>query len=63
MNAGAPRPVSEVRSYLKRLILSIVLGVIAMSTAAIWAYRTYGARLSEAPPLPAGKPPVVRSTP
>ncbi len=63
MTAPPALPPSEVRSYLKRLVLSIVLGVITMSAAAIWAYRTYGARLDQAPPLPEGKPPFVRSSP
>lgn len=63
MSDRREQPPSEVRAYLKRLILTIVLGVIAMSTAAVWAYRTYGARLDEAPALPEGKPPFVRSAP
>jgi len=52
-----PRP-DEVRHYLRRLLLSISIGVVLMATAAIWAYLTYGKRLETRAPLPKGAPPM-----
>ncbi len=48
----------EVRAYLKRLITSILIGIILMSATAIWAWNKYGTRLADAPPLPEGTPPL-----
>lgn len=53
-----PTDSPEVRAYLKRLILSILVGVLLMSVTAIWAWNKYGARLKDAPPLPEGTPPM-----
>lgn len=49
---------SEVRPYLKRLFAAILLGILMMSAAAVWAWNTYGAKLESAPPLPSGTPPL-----
>lgn len=49
---------SEVRPYLKRLLISIAVGVVCMVTAVVWAWNTYGKRLESAPPLPPGSPPL-----
>ncbi len=54
---GEGKP-SEVRAYLRRLLLLIGLGLLLMITAAVWAWHTYGKRLETAPPLPADTPPV-----
>jgi hypothetical protein len=51
---------NEVRPYLIRLITTIACGVVVMVTAATWAWNRYGARLETAPPLPAGKPEIIR---
>jgi hypothetical protein len=48
----------EVRSYLEHLVAAIVFGIVLMSITAIWAWNTYGKKLSEAPPLPSGTPPI-----
>jgi len=48
----------EVRPYLKRLLLAILVGLLVMVATAIWAWRTYGGRLEGAPPLPSGTPPL-----
>lgn len=48
---------NEVRPYLIRLVSIILCGVVLMATVATWAYRTYGAKLDTAPPLPDGTPP------
>ena len=53
---------SEVRSYLRRLVVAILLGVVLMTTTAFWAWHKYGAKLKDAPPLPPGTPPM-SSTP
>ncbi len=55
--SGPQRP-SEVRPYLKRLLLSIAIGVICMASAAVWSWKTYGKKLETAPPLPSGSPPL-----
>lgn len=52
------RSVSEVRSYVRKLVALIVVGVILMTSAAVWAWNVYGKRLETAPPLPEGAPPV-----
>ncbi len=49
---------SEVRPYLKRLIATILCGVILMATTAVWAWNRYGGKLETAPPLPEGTPPM-----
>jgi hypothetical protein len=51
-------PADEVRSYLRRLLLTIGVGVVLMATAAVWAYQTYGKKLDTRAPLPAGIPPM-----
>jgi len=56
--SSAPRAGSEVRPYLKRLVLAILLGVVVMASTAVWAWNTYGTRLESAPPLPSGVPPI-----
>lgn len=53
-----PTDSPEVRAYLKRLIFAIVVGIVLMSSTAIWAWNKYGARLADAPPLPEGTPPL-----
>lgn len=53
-----PTASPEVRAYLKRLLLSILVGILLMSSTAIWAWNKYGARLKDAPPLPEGTPPM-----
>lgn len=50
------RPPSEVRPYLLRLVLTILVGVVLMASIATWAWKTYGGPLKDAPPLPEGKP-------
>ncbi len=54
---NAPDP-NEVKAYLRRLLLSIAIGALVMIGATIYAWRTYGARLDERPPLPSGTPPL-----
>lgn len=49
---------SEVRPYLKKLVIAIVLGVMLMASIAGWAWNEYGQRLADAPPLPSGTPPL-----
>ena len=49
---------SEVKPYLRRLIASIVVGIVLMATTAIWAWNKYGGKLETAPPLPSGTPPI-----
>jgi|GEM_PF-2225240 len=51
-------PADEVRRYLRRLLLTLAVGVVLMATAAVWAYRTYGQKLDTAAPLPSGTPPM-----
>jgi hypothetical protein len=58
MSAPAPSGASEVRPYLRRLLLSIAVGIVVMATTAVLAYRAYGGRLADAPPLPSGSPPL-----
>lgn len=53
----APSPPGEVRSYLRRLLITISVGIILMASAAVWAYQTYGKKLDTAPPLPPAPPP------
>lgn len=53
-----PQQPSEVRPYLKRLFAAILLGILMMSAAAVWAWNTYGGKLESAPPLPSGTPPL-----
>lgn len=55
MNTSPP---SEVRPYLRRLLLAIALGILTMAATATWAWSTYGAKLKTAPPLPEGTPPL-----
>lgn len=55
---GTTAPESEVRSYVRRLILSIFVGIVLMTSSAIWAWHKYGAKLDQAPPLPPGSPPM-----
>lgn len=55
MNDPAP---DEVRRYVRRLLLTISVGVVLMAGAAVWAYLTYGKKLEGAAPLPAGTPPM-----
>lgn len=50
------RPPNEVRPYLIRLVGLIVLGLVLMVSAAVFAWNRYGVRLETAPPLPPGKP-------
>jgi len=57
MNDERP-PADEVRRYLRRLLLTLAVGVVLMATAAVWAYRTYGRKLDTAAPLPSGTPPM-----
>lgn len=57
-SGGLPTDSPEVRAYLKRLIISILVGIVLMSTTAVWAWNKYGARLKDAPPLPEGTPPM-----
>jgi hypothetical protein len=59
----APPQVSEVRPYLIRLVSLIIAGVILMASVAVYAWNTFGARLSEAPPLPPGTPPLSSAPP
>lgn len=54
---SAPKP-GEVRMYLKRLFIFILVGIVAMTGTAIWAWSTYGAKLKDVTPLPAGRPPM-----
>jgi hypothetical protein len=52
----------EVKSYVRRLLLVIFLGVVLMASAATWAFLTYGKKLERAAPLPAGAPPMQGDT-
>lgn len=59
MSSKMPPPApSEVRPYLKRLLLTILVGMVVMASTAVWAYQTYGKKLETAPPLPSGTPPM-----
>lgn len=49
---------NEVKAYLRRLLLTIAIGALVMIGATIYAWRTYGARLDDRPPLPSGTPPL-----
>jgi hypothetical protein len=49
---------SEVKSYLRRLVASIVVGIVLMAGTAIWAWNKYAGKLQDAPPLPTGAPPL-----
>jgi hypothetical protein len=48
----------DVRAHFKFVMTSIVVGVVLMGATAVWAWNTYGAKLSEAPPLPTDAPPL-----
>ncbi|GEM_PF-2172788 len=56
--SAPPKKVPEVQAYLKRLILSIVVGILLMGATATWAWNTIGKDLQNAPPLPSGTPPI-----
>jgi hypothetical protein len=58
MTLSSKPPRSEVRSYLRRLLTAIAIGIVLMASTAIWAWNTYGAKLKDAPPLPEGTPPM-----
>jgi hypothetical protein len=51
-------PKNEVRPYLIRLVAFILFGIVVMGSVAVWAWFEYGKRLSDAPPLPPGVPPM-----
>lgn len=53
----------EVRSYVRRLLLLISIGVVLMAGAATWAFLTYGKKLERGAPLPAGAPPMRNEAP
>ncbi|HSC89254.1 MAG TPA: hypothetical protein VLC09_18355 [Polyangiaceae bacterium] len=48
----------EVRPYLLRLVGLIVCAIILMASVATWAWRTYGTKLEQRPPLPDQAPPM-----
>lgn len=52
----------EVKSYVRRLLLVIFIGVVLMASAATWAFLTYGKKLESAAPLPPGTPPMQGDT-
>jgi hypothetical protein len=54
---GQPQT-GEVKAYVKRLLLTITIGLLGMIAAAVWAWQTYGGSLDHAPPLPEGSPPL-----
>jgi hypothetical protein len=49
-------PAAEVRAYLKRLITSIVVGIVLMTLSVAWAWHRYGGRLENRAPMPADHP-------
>ncbi len=46
----------EVTAYLKRLVVTIVVGVSLMTATAFWAWHRYGKPLETRPPLPENHP-------
>jgi hypothetical protein len=48
----------DVRAHFKFVLTSILVGVVLMGATAVWAWNTYGAKLSDAPPLPTDAPPL-----
>lgn len=48
----------EVRAHFRFVLTSIAVGVLLMGATAIWAWNRYAGRLADAPPLPAGAPPL-----
>jgi len=48
--------VSEVQPYFRRLLALILLGIVMMASAALWAWHKYGQKLKDAPALPEPKP-------
>ena len=55
---GDSDPGDEVKRYMRRLLLTISVGIVLMASAAVWAYRTYGKKLDTTAPLPRGTPPM-----
>ena len=53
-----PTDSPEVRSYLKKLLSIMFIGIVIMAVTAVWAWQTYGKKLADAPPLPEGTPPL-----
>jgi len=53
----------EVKSYVRRLLLTISIGVVLMAGAATWAFLTYGKKLDTGAPLPSGTPPLASGAP
>lgn len=53
-----PETNDEVKSYVRRLLITIAVGVVLMASAATWAFLTYGKKLETRAPLPAGTPPM-----
>jgi hypothetical protein len=51
-------PNDEVKSYVRRLLLMISIGIVLMASAATWAFLTYGKKLRTTAPLPSGTPPM-----
>jgi hypothetical protein len=49
---------SEVKAYLRKLLLAIFVGIVLMATTATIAWNKYGKKLDQAPPLPSGTPPL-----
>jgi hypothetical protein len=47
---ASPLKDREVASYLRRLIAFLVLGLVVMATAAIWAWSRYGPKSGAANP-------------
>lgn len=63
MKPPARQAPSEVQAYVRRLVALIFVGIVLMTSAAVWAWNTYGGRLETAPPLPEGTPPMHVPTP
>jgi hypothetical protein len=57
MSSVPPERQNEVRPYLVRLVSTIAVGILVMTSVATWAWHHYGKRLADAPPLPSGTPP------
>ncbi len=55
-------PTGEVQAYLKRLIISILVGIVLMTTTVLWAWHRYGGRLENRAPLPEGRPTALPAT-
>lgn len=53
---SASPPEGEVRAYLKRLLVSIAVGIVVMTLTVLWAYHRYGSRLADRAPLPSDPP-------